>query len=126
MGKVYGYLVVSAGSILLAESLPMKLIAEAVLAFCFAAAFHAVLFRVYAWMYRTSWREVLGRYVSDRTVYKCSILVMAGWLAVGVFLDHGSPARVITVEGAFFLGVWITLHPRDVRRGLLAGLRERL
>jgi hypothetical protein len=32
----------------------------------------------------------------------------------------------VAVEAAFFLGVWITLHPREVKRGLLEGLRERL
>jgi hypothetical protein len=126
MGKLYGYAVVSAVSIVLAHVVPMVLIAEAALALCIAAALHALLFRGYAWMYRTSWRKLLARHVDDRTVYRWAVLLMAAWFAVGVIHEHGSVMRMIAVEGAFFLGVWITLHPREVKQGLLEGLRERL
>jgi hypothetical protein len=126
VGKLYGYLVVSAVSVLLARVLPMALIAEAVLAFCLAAALHAVLFRWYAWMYRTSWRKLLVRYVEDRTVYRAGALLLAAWFAAGTIHDHGSFARVIAVEAAFFLGMWLTLHPREVKKGLVQGIRDRL
>jgi hypothetical protein len=126
MGKLHGYVVVSALSILLADVLPMKLMAEAALAVCFAAAAHAVLFRLYAWMYRTSWRKLLVRWVADRTVYRVGVLVMAVYYLLGVIHDGGPIVRAVVVEAAFFLGVWITLHPRQVNTGLVSGFRERL
>ncbi|HEX6700877.1 MAG TPA: hypothetical protein VF101_09120 [Gaiellaceae bacterium] len=126
MGKLYGYVVVSAVSILLAEILPMELIAEVALAFCLVAALHAVLLRSFAWMYRTSWRKLLIRYVDDRTVYRWAVLVMAASYGAGVIHDDGSAVRVLAVEAAFFLGVWLTLHPREVKQGLVTRLRERL
>jgi hypothetical protein len=126
MGRIYGFVVATAVAVLLGEILPMKLIAEAALAFCFAAALHALLFRWYAWMYRTSWRELLARWVSDHTVYRVGVLLMASYYFLGVVHEHGSVVRALVVEVAFFVGVWITLHPREVKRGLVEGLRERL
>ena len=126
MGRVYGFVVATSVGVLLGDVLPMQLIAEAALAFCFAAALHALLFRWYAWMYRTSWRKLLVRWVSDRTVYRAGVLLMAGYYLLGVVHEHASVVRALAVEAAFFLGVWITLHPREVKRGLLESLRERL
>ena len=126
LGKIYGVVVATSVGVLLGRILPMKLIADAALAFCFAAAMHALLFRWYAWMYRTSWRKLLARWVSDRTVYRVGVLLMAGYYLLGVVHEHGSVMQALVVEAAFFLGVWITLHPQEVKKGLVEGLRERL
>ena len=125
MGRIYGFIVASSIGVLLSETLPIKLIAEAALAFCLAAALHALLFRFYVWMYRSSWQKLLGRWISDHTVYRVSVLLMAGYYLVAVVHTHGAVVRALVVEAAFFLGVWITLHPREVTKGLLDGLRDR-
>jgi hypothetical protein len=126
MGRIYGLVVATSAGILLGEALPMKLIAEAVLGFCFAAALHALLFRIYAWMYHTSLRQFLARWVSDRTVYRGGVLFMAVYYLLAVVSKHGSVCQALVVEAAFFLGVWITRHPREVASGILEGVRHRL
>jgi hypothetical protein len=97
--------------------------AKCVLAFCFAAALHALVLRLAAWMYRRRARRTLKRYVSDRRLYSVAVMLLACWYLYGSIREGRSLLNVVAVEAAFFVGVWMTMHSRELKDQLFFRIR---
>jgi hypothetical protein len=125
MAKIFGWAVVASVSYETLHALPIDLIVNAVCGFCLAATLHAVLLRTSARMYRTSWGTWLGRYISDRQVFQFGVAWLAVTYLIAITRDGGSLGRVVVCEAAYFLGLWLALHPREAGRSVLGQVRAR-
>jgi hypothetical protein len=126
VSRLFVLMILWAASVILANVLPVVLIAEMALAFCFAATLHAILLRLFAWMYRTSARSLVARYVDDKRIYRLALACLGLWYLYGSARDGNSALRTIAIECAFLGGIWLATHVSDVKSQLLLQLRNRV
>ena len=129
MPRLYVTLALWAASLLMGQMLPIVLLAKVVLAFCAAAAVHALMIRFTTWLYRKNDFPSLLRAIglnTERAQFVLLVGALALWYLAAAIHDHRSPLNIAAIEIGFALGVWLYLRRAVVRRELAHQFQQRL